>query len=487
MNNSLVNAMVMENNKTFTENGALTNKSTTSALLDWFGLGAALRTRSEAEVISLFSKAFAENRLMALKALFYVRDVRGGQGERTTFRTCLRWLANNYPEVVSKNLENVPFYGRWDDLYALDGTGLETLAYELFGDALKSDEFLMEVGKPITLASKWAKSENTSNKESRRLAYKTRKYLGLSSKQYRKLLSKLRKYCNVVETKMCANEWDQIDFGHVPSKASLLYKKSFNKHESARYARFLQAVEEGKAKINAGAVYPYEILRDILNCSGDVTAIKAADLQWKSLPNYLENNPHYGLVIADVSGSMYGLPIQVSVSLAIYFAERNVGPFKDMFLTFSSDSRLQKVIGNNLLEKYNNLIQDGWCGSTNLQSAFDNVLEAAIKHNVPKSEMVTHLYVISDMEFNCACDDNTNYEVAKKKYEAAGYDLPKIVFWNVNARNNQSPVTVDDKGTCLVSGCSPSILKSVLGTNVFDPVSVMNTALNNERYDKVVL
>jgi len=489
MNNSLVNAMVKENNYTNTENGALTYKSTTNYLLDWFGLGAALRMRTEADKICLFSKAFAEDKLSALKVLFYIRDIRGGQGERSTFRTCLKWLANNYPNIVVKNMENIPFYGRWDDLFVLDGTSVEREMYEYYGKSLISDFLSMKMGNSISLCAKWAKSENTSCSESRRLAHKLRKSMvGFSSKDYRKLLKKLRSYSNVVEAQMCSKQWDQIDFGKVPSKASLLYKKAFNKHESERYGRYLNAVANGEAKMNAGAVYPYEILRSILNC-GDETSIKSADLQWKNQPNWLENNPHYGLVVADVSGSMTcnnSLPLLVSISLAIYFAERNVGPFTNKFLTFTDNSTLQEVIGNNLKEKYENLSRADWAGSTNIQSAFEQILQAAVKHNVPKSEMPSVLYIISDMEFNSCCE-GTNYESMKQKFINCGYDLPKVVFWNVNARNNQSPITVDDSGTCLVSGCSPSILKSVLSGKDFSPLSVLLETINSDRYNKVVV
>jgi len=269
------------------------------------------------------------------------------------------------------------------------------------------------------------------------------------------------------------------------------YKNAFNEHNPAGFADFLKKVESGEVKINAGAIYPYEILRSIVKQTNEI-GIKSLDLQWKAMPNFLEGNEHKGLVIADTSGSMSGLPLLVSISLAIYFAERNVGPFKDVFLTFSNSPEFHTIVGNNLKEKYDSLDQGGWDQNTNLQLAFDLILSTAVKNKVPAKDMPTVLYIVSDMEFDSACGDNayTNYETIKNKYENAGYKLPTIVFWNVNSTNNNNPVTVDDKGTVLVSGCSPSILTSILGNKEIekiDPLMVMLNKLNEERYNKVVV
>lgn len=491
--NSFVNAMQVAGNYTLTEKGALTNKSTLNDVLDWFGAGGALRQRSETEIVNLFSRAYAQDRLLAMKVLFYFRDVREGQGERRTFRTLYKWLADHYSDVARKNLGNVSFFGRFDDLYSLVGTSLESDVFALFGKQLKEDLKNMKKGESISLLAKWLKSENTSSAESRRLGYKTREALELTPKRYRKTLSTLRNYINVLEVKMCAGDWKSIDFEKVPSKASLNYRKAFGRHDQDRYAAYLKAVEKGEAKINAGAILPYEILRSLIGkghySTPSAQEILQSDLQWKAMPNWLEDNGHYGLVIADVSGSMSSnncLPLLVSVSLALYFAERNVGPYKDIWMNFSSTPSFQKFKGSNIFEKWQNMNKENWCQSTDLQAAFRLILNTAVQNCVAEKDMPTVLYVVSDMEFDGHAGQ-TNFDAIKLMYANAGYKLPRIVWWNVNARNENFPIRADENGTALVSGASPSILKSLLAAKSFDPMSIVYETVNNPRYDKVVV
>lgn len=488
--NPLIAGLAQASNYTTTENGALTNKSSLSHVVDWFALGGALRTRTDADVINLFSKAFAEDPLRALKILFYFRDCRGGQGERKTFQTCLKWLANNHKDVVLANLENIPFFGRWDDLYCLFGTKVESNMLDLVVDQLRQDILAFKKGDSVSLLAKWLPSENTSSQETRLQGRKVREFMGITQKQYRKTLSQLRKHLNVVETQMCNNDWKSINFEKVPSKASMIYKGAFKKHQQERYVDYLSKVEKGEAKINAGTLYPYEIVRDVMR-NHDSTLLKTLDMQWKNQIDYLADNPHKGIVVADVSGSMTmgtGLPILVSISLAIYFAERNLGPFKDCFLTFSNDSRLERVIGSTLEEKVSNLTRAHWGMSTNLQSCFDTVLNTAIKNKVKECDMPSVIYIITDGEFNSMSNGNlTNFEAIKQKYKISGYNMPKLVFWNVNSRNDQVPVTINDRGVCLVSGCSPSILKSVLSGKEFTPLAILDETINKIRYDRVTL
>jgi hypothetical protein len=499
--NALVSGLERETNFTLTENGAVTHKSTLSGVVDWFAVGGALRQRSEDDIIRIFSKAWSEDSLRALRILFYFRDVRGGQGERNTFRICLRWLANNHKQALIKNLQHIPFFGRWDDLYALADTVLEPLVFELVELQLRQDFSDMEKGESVSLLAKWLKSENTSSLESRRLALKTRKALGLSSKSYRKTLSRLRKYIDVVEVKLCQKEWGSIDYNTVPSQAATKYRKTFKRNDTERYSSYIDALVkgDGTAKINAGATFPYEILRACIS-EPDEKLRQLLDAQWKVQPDWLKDNPHKGLVMADVSGSMTSnnnLPLLVAVSLAIYFAERNVGSFKDVFLTFSANPELTKIVGDSLYEKYFNMYKcDNWGQNTNLQAAFDLILNTALKYRVSESDMPEVLYIVSDMEFDVAqrnydygqqIPHNTNYDVIRQKYADAGYKMPKIVFWNVNSRNDQQPVTVNDDGVCLVSGCSPAILQSVLSAKTFNPLDVVDETINKERYQRIVL
>jgi hypothetical protein len=352
----------------------------------------------------------------------------------------------------------------------------------------------MKAGESVSLCAKWLKSENTSSAESRRLGRKTREALELTPKRYRKILAGLRSYINVLETKMCAGKWNEINFEQVPSKASLNYRKAFGRHDQERYAKYLESVKKGEAKMNASAIFPYEIFRSLVKNPGygstpSAQEILQADLQWKSMPNWMGDNEHKGLVIADVSGSMFsGVPnIWVAVSLAIYFAERNVGPFKDVWMNFSDTPTFQKLKGSNLYEKWQNMDKNNWGGSTNLQSAFDMILRSAVMNKVAQKDMPSVLYIVSDMEFNHACTSNskTNFEVMAQEYQAAGYELPRVVWWNVASRNDNFPIRADDTGTALVSGCSPSILKSLLGAVTFDPLSIVYETVSKPRYDRV--
>ncbi len=486
--NPLVAGLENASNLTVTENGALAYVSTLNYLLDFFGNAGALRTRTEEEIVKLFTKSFAQDKLLTLKVLFYIRDVRGGQGERRTFRIILKWLANNYPEVVKKNILNVSNYGRWDDMYSLFGTSVEKDAMTVMANQLASDWRNMKAEKSVSLLAKWLKSENTSSKESRHFATQFRKALGWNSKKYRKTLSQLRDYINVVEVKMCANQWNSIDFEKVPSKATSNYKKAFEKKAGESYKNYLSRVEKGEAVIHSDTLYPYDILRDVVENGQTPTSLKTADLQWKALPNFIEGDGK-GLVIADTSGSMHGLPLYVAVSLAIYFAERNNGPFKDVFLTFSNHPAFHRLVGNNICEKWNNLDRTGWDMNTNLQASFDLILQTAIQNRVAQKDMPTTLLVVSDMQFDVGNDSNnkTNFEIMKEKFKNAGYNLPNVVWWQVNSRKDNVPIKFNDMGVALVSGSHPSILKQICTSQFLTPVGLMMKAITDKRYDAVVI
>jgi hypothetical protein len=480
--NTLLQHLEKETNFTETENGALTNKTTFSPLIDFFGLGGSLREKDEQEILNLFSKAYATDSLIALKILFYFRDCRGGQGERKTFRAILKWLGNNYPDTVSVNLEAIPEFGRWDDLFCLEGTKV----WEYVVGMLNREFNQMLQQNTKSLACKWFPSINTSSKETRRLAKVLCKCFGVSEKQYRQALSKTRESIKLVERDMCGNKWKEINYSAVPSKASLLYKDAFTRHDEKRYQQFISDVKSGKTKINALVTYPYEIVEKILYKNDNSETLGVI---WNSLPNYLEGNSHNGIVVADVSGSMKGRPMAVSISLALYFAERNHGFFANHFITFSERPSLEKVVGNSIQEKVHNLSTSDWGMSTNLQSVFDLILNTAKNNQITQEEMPESIYIVSDMEFNKAISDNskTNFGVIDQKYEESGYKRPNLIFWNVNARSNQAPITTDDKGTCLVSGCSPVILKTLLQKGEITAEQVMLDTINNERYSVVKL
>jgi hypothetical protein len=478
-----------------TTNGAKTWSGTGLKVLDIFSIGGALRGRTDEDVISLFKDAFTDSPEIAIKWLFYVRDIRGGSGERKVFRTCLTWLANNYSDIVKKNLHLIPVYGRWDDLFVLVGTALENDAFSMVATQLSVDVEQKDDTK-LSLCSKWAPSINTSSRETVKLAQKFVKFLGTTEKKYRKALSYLRSRIAIVEKKMSQNEWTNIQYDKIPSKAGFLYKNAFKRHDYTGYSAFLSAVASGEKKINAGTLYPYEFPRELEQkgytlSEADKTAM---DLMWKALPNYV-NSGDSALVLADVSGSMnskYGTstvkPIWVSVSLAIYFAQRNIGKFKNNFLVFDSTSQLAEIKSDNFIDAYNEVKRSThWCGSTNLQSAFDAILKAAIENDISEVEMPKKIIIVSDMQFDEAIGDNTNFEVIQKKYASHGYKMPSVVFWNVNATNNTSPVTFNQEGVAMVSGASPSVFKFVCDGTIQTPLDMMLKVLLSDRYSDVTV
>jgi len=481
--------------KTTTLNNAVTEATAGSALMDFFAQGGALRGVGKERANTLLSNAYDEDPLRAVKMAFYFRDIRGGQGERDTFRIHLEWLANNHPDSLSPNLEHIGHFGRFDDLYALMDTPLEDEALFAIRDQLEDD---IESEHPSLLA-KWMKSENTSSPESCALGKKTRKYLGWTPKKYRQTLSALRSDIDVVERKMCSGEWSDIDFSHVPSKAIMNYRNAFLKHDETRWKEFLEQVQEGTKTIKSAALYPYDIIRKVLRENCDTNDKTVLDAQWKAMVEEFKSTiSGNGIVVCDTSGSMFGYgdevaPIDVAVSLAILFAEINEGLFANKFITFSENPKIQSIKGKNIYEKAGNLSQADWGMSTNIQKVFDTLLKNATTMSIPQEEMPDTVYIISDMEFNEVeygiagiNQTNTNFEAIEAKYHAYGYKRPKLVYWNVDAKTQQSPVKADEAGTRLVSGCSPSILKSILTGNAFTPEDLMLEVIDDFRYDIIV-
>lgn len=466
-------------NQTTTENGAVTNKNTGSACLDLFSRGGAMRTSTESDIKTLVDRALAENKTVALKALFYLRDVRGGQGERRFFRVAMKHIAAKHPEMLVGLLQHVPTFGRFDDLFIFEETPLAGQAMALIGDQLLADT---RSDRPSLLA-KWMPSLNTSSSATRKLARVVSRKLGFTPRGYRKTLSTLRSKLNLVETLMSCKEWSAINYSHVPSQAGLKYRKAFRNRDGVRYSQFLSDASRGKVKINTKTLTPVDIVGKVMMGQFDDTL----QVAWDNLPNYMEGAEENSLVIADVSGSMSGTPMNVAISLAMYIAERNKGHFHNMFMTFSSNPAIQLIQGNNLQEKVRNLSRAEWGMSTDLEKALLLILSTAVENKLYQEELPKTLYIVSDMEFN-ACVQNsklTNLQNAAKLFSEAGYTIPEIVFWNVNSRNQQSPATKDDKGVYLVSGYNPSILKSLLSKTSVTPFDLMMEILNSERYSVI--
>jgi len=464
--NAFVQAVENIQLETRTANGMKTFDSSKSALVDLFFTIGASRGK---DLSVAFTKALKQDETLALRLLMWARDVRGGAGERDVVRTILLSLEKNYPEVLARLLPHLAEFGRWDDLLIFKTKPIKDKAFTLIGDALRERN---------GLAAKWMPRQGP-------LAVEIRNFFGMSPKFYRKSLVNLTK---VVEQNMCSNTWDDINYSHVPSLAAARYQKAFKKHDPAGYEAYKAKLATGDAKVNATAVYPYDVIKS-RRFGGDDKVIQA---QWDALPNYIGDE--LVLPIVDVSGSMSS-PVggnanltcmDVSVSLGLYLADKNTGPFKDMFLTFSDTPKLQ-VLKGNLLDKLNQLERSDWGMSTNLHAAFEAILKYAVKGGVNASDMPKYVLVMSDMEFNhCARHDDSAMGMIERKYKEAGYEVPNIVFWNLNARAGNVPVKHDKSGVALVSGFSPSIMTSILKAEELDPTSVMMATLNSPRYSVIV-
>ena len=471
-----------------TENGAFALNSTMNKSLDLFGTIGALRNRSDDEIVSMFLEAYGEDQLLALKMLFYTRDCRGGLGERNTFRVIAKYLATNHSADMKVNLWAVPFYGRWDDLYLFEGTPLEKDAFGFMKNQIDFDLENAKSNKSISGCAKWLKSVNATSKETCRLGRLTAKYFGMSEKTYRKTLSQLRSYANVVETEMSANKWAQIAYDKVPSYAAKNYRNAFIKHDEDRYNKFLASVEVGEKNINAGTLFPYDIIREY-TCQPVFKLNKTAELQWKALPDYVADSKKKFLVMADTSASMIGLPRDTAVSLAIYFAERNTGDFHGKFITFTDSPRFVDIQDDlSLCDKTKIVMDDKYVGySTNLEAAFNLVLRSAIFGDVPAEDMPDAILVISDMEINSFSDEEEELsftETMKRKFADAGYSMPTLVYWNVNARANTFHGNANDD-IRFISGSSATIFKSLCDHMGDSAKDLMLATLNSDRYSNI--
>lgn len=460
--NSFVNAVQETPVETRTINGMKTNASSMNALVDlFFAIGA---SRGK-DMTKAFEKAIVANETLALRLLMWARDVRGGAGEREVVRKILTYMEKNHPAALERILPLIPEYGRFDDLLVFQTQAFKEKAYVIIGDALRAGN---------GLAAKWMPRKGP-------IAVEIRNFFGMSPKQYRKSLVALTK---VVEQDMCAKRWNMIEYSHVPSLAAARYQKAFNRNDPMGYAKYKSKLATGEAKINANAVYPYDVIKSG-KFGGDHAVMQA---QWDALPRYIGDE--LVLPMCDVSGSM-GCPVggndnlscmDVCVSLGLYLADKNTGPFKDMFLTFSATPSIN-VLKGDLRSKLRQLETADWGMNTNLHAAFDEVLRVAVKGKVKAADMPKYLLIMSDMEFDrCTQFDDSAMQMIQRKFEAAGYEVPKIVFWNLNARAGNVPVKYNMKNVALVSGFSPSIMTAVLGAKDMSPVSVMLETLNSERY-----
>ena len=481
---------------THTLNGAKAHGSSGDACLDFFAVAGGMRYRRPAEQIRLFDRAYIETPDLAMKLLYHLRDIRGGMGERKLFRTLLRHVAFTWPESAQKNVAYIAEFGRWDDLLCLLGTPAEKQAVQTIQRQLAEDEAALkrrEAGEEnahISLLAKWLPSDNTSSPRTRNTACHLIKALGMERREYRRLVTALRARIGLTERQLTRKQPEKVNYEAVPAQAMLKYRVAFEQKDSDRYSDYLRNVSEGKKQMHTGTLFPYEILRPFF-AGGywdrtEVQGAEALEQLWNHLPGTVANVN--AISVVDTSGSMYCdcgplKPALVSQAMGLYCAERCTGVFHNQLITFETFPHLIQIHGENLREKLRYIGTLPWGGSTNLEAVFDLILNTAVKHHAQQEEMPQVIYIFSDMEFNCCMEkaDKTVYENAKQRFEAAGYQMPAVVFHNVNSWQMQTPVTAHTRGTALSSGASTHMMSHKFDGNI-TPMEHMLRVLNSERY-----
>lgn len=493
-------------NRSVTENGAVGYKTTSNKLLDLNFKVSSLRSRSEEYIVQEFINAYHESPLYAVKWLFFLRDILEGMGERRTFRVCLHYLAVSQPEVCRAVIEYVPEYGRYDDALVLLDTELAGDVAAMYREQLDRDIWAMANGQPVSLLAKWLPGINTSSASTREYAKILCRHFKMTPKEYRQTLAKLRAYGNVVETRMSDSDWAGINYENIPAKANIKYNEAFIRHDRDRRTEYLEKVLAGGGKLSVNGLAPYEIVHKMIKEDGYRTKIRQdflLELVWKKLAEEgfkndwgLEN----AIVVADGSGSMFSnasgsniRAIEICNSLAIYFAEQLKGVFHNKAITFSERPRFIDLKDNTDLKgKLEIMFSHCEVANTNIEAVFDLILNMAKGKSVPAEELPGQVLVISDMEFDAAAcssngkiPDDTLFAHIAKKYEEAGYRMPRLIFWNVCGRTDTIPMVNNEEGLCLLSGFSQNAMKIAADRTKKDPYEALLAVLDSPRYQKI--
>lgn len=495
---NFANAIKNENKWTRTENGAVALNTTSDALLDLFGTIGALRNADETRITTLFEEAYKSDPLIATKILFYARDIRGdektsGLGERKVFRVILKYCAKYHPEAIRPNLDLIGVYGRYDDLYELIGTPLENEMWVAMKKQFEEDLANMAKGNAISLLAKWIKTADASSDKTRKLGILTAQKLGYDVYNFKRIVRAMRKQIGIVEALMSTGRWDEIKYSEVPSRAMMIYRNAFKKHDEERFNQFAQKAVTGEVKINSSTLFPYDIIERGVGgwcnwywrLTGTENDIVQA--QWDQLPNYVEPGTN-AIVMADTSGSMSGRPIMTALGLAIYFAQRNVGAYHNLYMTFSSHPKYQKIKGKTLAQIFHNLDYSGWQMNTNCEAAFNLILKTAVENHVEPEEMPKSLIIISDMEFDECGDRRWDfYSNMRAKFAQYGYEIPQIIFWQANSRHDVFHADKNRRGVVLCSGQGAGVFKNLIGSVNMTPTEFMRKTINAKRYDPITV
>ena len=498
MTNTFSEAMLHESNLKTTENGALAYSHLDNPVLTLFGQIGSLRKRDEQEICDLFSEAYAFDPELAVKMLFYAGNIRGGLGERRTFKILLKWLAEKNYSLIVKNIQNIPFYNRWDSLYSLIGTAAEGAMWSFVREQLEKDIQAMKENKPCSLLAKWLKSTNSTSKKSNQLGRLTAKKLGFKNEmEYRKMLSSLRSYIRVTEKDMSRNEWKNIQYSTVPSYAMKNYRNAFDRHDHDRFASYIAKVNTGEERIHADTLFPYDLARNYFGgcrCKEFIANKEDAvtETQWKALPDYLNGDDSNVLCMVDISGSMtMSDALSSAVGLGIYFAQHNHGAFHNQMISFSTNPDFISIRdGESLYSCIKEVLGTRVDYSTDLEAAFDLLLNTAVKYNISEKDMPSALVILSDCEIDCFKGGYCRKEtldllaVMRKRFAAEGYELPKLVFYQVEAR--QSTFLTMSPDALFVSGNSAATFKQIIENLTGTAWDLVLNTLNDPIYDRVV-
>lgn len=484
----------LSNSVQLTENGAVGYVTTGKNIVDMFFKISSYRNMPESAIKADFAKVYAENPNLAVKFAFYVGDIREGLGERRAFKAMIEWLSA--VENFDKLIKYIPEYNRFDSMFVLRGTALENQMVNAIKQQLVSDK----IDEHPSLLAKWMPSINASSPKTKELGRWFASQLEMTERQYRKTLSGIRQKLELVESKMCANEWNSVNYEHVPSKANLIYKDAFLKHDETRRREFLEKVLKGEAKINSGVNFPHDVVHKYGRCP--MRKDDAIEALWANLKNTLNDASSNIMVVRDGSGSMTSTisgtsisALEVATALTVYFSERQTGEFQNKFITFSSRPEFVDLSKcKTLQEKLRVCHSYDECSNTNIEATFDLVLKTAVQNNLKQEEIPT-LLIVSDMEFDGATTMGWNFsesqfvplfKTIEKKFKAHGYELPKLIFWNVMSRTGTIPMKENAAGVGLVSGFSTNVIKAVL-SNELDPYQSIVKILDSERYANIAL
>lgn len=465
-----------------TENGAVTYSSSGREIVDlFFKIGASRGT----DISSLFLSAYALNQDLAVRVLLWARDVRGGAGERQTFKNLVLKLINQgETATVIRILHKIPLIGRWDDLFDFIQISpvLDEEITRLVREGLAAGNGLL---------AKWLPRDSSRDADNKRIARFFQRRLGLSPRQYRKLIVGLT---TVVETPMTRKDYQAINYSHVPGTATTRYRKAFSRHDAERWVAYLASLKSGKTKSNikSGATFPHDLVR--MWRAGGWNSNEDLDVLWDQLPELPFSSV---LPLVDTSSSMNQLisgtvtAMDIAVGLGLYIADKAEGPFNGAFLNFNSDSHLMYLGKGTITQKIGEMSRAPWGGSTNLISAAESIVRHAKKHKLLDSDMPQRVLVISDMEFNPATMRSSwggtatfNSDAFRSVFENAGYSAPQVVWWNVANRNtNNVPDQATKDGAMLISGYSPAVAKTALSGKHIDPITTVIDAVVKERYN----